>query len=159
MHVSVAKCSPSPFSPPPKRGSIDPVSQTNLIPECLWPRCSFGRKLGPRAQGFSMRRVVRDYVATSISRARPQLEQYIARHLKYSEPFPFVLTEPVASILQIRRVKITPRFRADYPPLDIVATMHLSMTARTRKRVVELGTRSFDIDVELDALGSVQSDG
>lgn len=106
-----------------------------------------------------MRRIVQDYVAASIYRVKPQLEQYIAQRLKYPEPFPFVFTEPVASILEIRHVKITPRFRADYPPLDIIITMHISMTAKTRKHDVELGTRSFGIDVELDALGSVQGDG
>lgn len=45
-----------------------------------------------------MRRIVRDYVAASIDRVRPQLEEYLARHLEYRESFPLVFDNPVASI-------------------------------------------------------------
>jgi hypothetical protein len=106
-----------------------------------------------------MRRVVHDYIAASVSRAKPDLERYIAQHLHYPEPFPFALTDPSASILELRGVKITPRFRADYPPVDISLAIHVSMTARTRKADADLGMRTFAIDVELDALGTVQGYG
>lgn len=46
----------------------------------------------------AVRRVVRDYVAAAIDRDRPELEGYIARHLRYPEPFPLVLSDPVAAI-------------------------------------------------------------
>ena len=35
-----------------------------------------------------MRRIVRDYVVAAIDRARPQLEQFIARHLECPESVP-----------------------------------------------------------------------
>lgn len=106
-----------------------------------------------------MRRVVQEYVAASISRAKPDLESYIAQHLRYPEPFPLSFNDPVASIQEIRQVKITPRFRADYPPVDIIATVRVSMTAKMRRREVELGDRTLAVDVELKAVGTAQGYG
>jgi len=74
----------------------------------------------PRRKSVSVRRVVHDYVAASIARAKGDLESYIARHLRYPEAFPFSLIDTIASISEIRQVKVTPRFRADYPPVDII---------------------------------------
>lgn len=106
-----------------------------------------------------MRRVVHEYIVTSVNRAKPVLERYIAEHLYYPEPFPFSLSAPAASILEIRRLKITPRVRADYPPVDVTLVIRVSMSARAQKHGVDLGTRTFSIDVELDAVGTVQGHG
>jgi hypothetical protein len=74
----------------------------------------------------------------------------------YPEAFPFSLSDPVASIREIRQVKLTPRFRADYPPVDVVITMQVALTVKARKRDVGLGERTLTIDVELGALGTPQ---
>jgi len=63
-----------------------------------------------------MRRIVRDYIAAAIDRVRPQLERFMAGHLEVREPFPLVFDDAVASISEVRSIKITPRFPADYPP-------------------------------------------
>jgi hypothetical protein len=76
---------------------------------------SFDRRAARRAQGSLTRRVVRDHVDT-INRKRPELERYIARHVHYPEPVLFTFAEPLASIREIRTVKITRRFRADFSP-------------------------------------------
>lgn len=101
-----------------------------------------------------MRRIVRDYVAAAVDRARPELERHIARHLVCSEPFPFTLAERLASIHETRRLKITPRFRADFPPVDVVAVVRVSVTAGMRQRGADVGTRTFALDVALHALGT-----
>jgi hypothetical protein len=106
-----------------------------------------------------MRHAVRDYVAASIDHAKPQLERYIADHLQCLEPFPFVFCEPATSIREIHRVKVTPRFRADYPPLDITVTMRVAVTTKMRDRKGGIGIRTLAIDVELDALATVQGSG
>jgi len=46
---------------------------------------------------------VRDYIAAAIDRLRTHLERYIAEHLQYPEPFPFIFAEPVVSIRFSRR--------------------------------------------------------
>lgn len=106
-----------------------------------------------------MRRVVREYIAAPIDRAKLDLEGYIAQHLRYPEAFPFSLSDPVALIREIRQVKITPRFRADYPPVDVIITMQVALTGKARKRDVELGERTLTIGVELGALGTPQGHG
>jgi hypothetical protein len=106
-----------------------------------------------------VRRIVHEYVVASVNRAKPTLESYIAEHLQYPEPFPFRLSAPAASILEIRQLKIMPRLRADYPPVDITLAIRVSMTARTQKHGLDLGLRTFSIDVELDAVGMVQGHG
>jgi hypothetical protein len=111
------------------------------------------------AQVSLVRRVVRKYIVTSVNRAKPAFESYIAEHLQYPGPFPFKLSHSTASILEIRQLKITPRIRADYPPVDIRLAIRISMTALTQKQGVDLGPRTFSIDVEFDAVGTVQGNG
>jgi len=106
-----------------------------------------------------MRRIVRDYVAASIDRAKLELERYIAKHLEYPGPFPYVLIEPVVSIRELRQLKLTPRLRADYPPVDISAAMRVSITASTQRAGTDSGVRTFALDVDLGALGTVQGYG
>lgn len=106
-----------------------------------------------------MRCIVREYIAAAIDRGRPDLERYIAGHLQCPQAVPLAFTDPVASIREIRGVKIAPRFRADFPPVDVVVTMRVSLTARTRQRGVDLGTTRIAVDVELDAIGTTAGQG
>jgi hypothetical protein len=43
-----------------------------------------------------------------MDRTRPELERYIARHLQYPEAVPLIFADPLASIREIRGLKITP---------------------------------------------------
>lgn len=104
-----------------------------------------------------MRRIVRDYITAALDRQKPQLQAYIAEHLQCPEPFPFVFCEPAASIREICRVKVMPRLCADYPPLDVTVTMRVAVTATMRHRKGGISIRTLAIDVELNALGTVQS--
>ncbi|HLW47991.1 MAG TPA: hypothetical protein VKW09_09525 [bacterium] len=106
-----------------------------------------------------MRRIVHDYIAAAIDRARPDLERYIAGHLECREAFPLTFEEPRASIREIRSIKITPRFPGDFPAADVVVVFHVAITARTRQRSVDLGARRTMVDVEVDASGSVVGHG
>ncbi|HEV2356233.1 MAG TPA: hypothetical protein VGZ23_01255 [bacterium] len=106
-----------------------------------------------------MRRIVCDFIAAAIDRTRPELEQFIAGHLECPEAVPLIFTDPKASIREIREVKVEPRFPADYPSVDVVAAMSVSLTARTRQRGLNLGIRTFLIDVQVDAIGTVRGDG
>lgn len=106
-----------------------------------------------------MRRIVRDFIHTAIARTKPALEEYIGQHLRYPEPFPFTLTDTVAALQELRGVHVTPRYAGDYPPVDVTITMHVLLTAKTRRRDVDLGLRTFTADVELRALGAVQGNG
>lgn len=68
-------------------------------------------------------------------------------------------------------MKIEPRFRADFPEVDVTALLRAIVTAESRPRegargvrtaaVPEalLGRRTFSMDVELDTLGGVRGDG
>jgi DNA-binding transcriptional LysR family regulator len=69
------------------------------------------------------------------------------------------LAEPAVAIREPRSLKITPRFRADYPPVDVTVTMRVSIAAKTRHRGVDLGVRTVAVDIEVDALGAVQGSG
>jgi hypothetical protein len=68
-----------------------------------------------------MRRIVRDYIAAAINRAKPQLEQFVAVHLECPEAIPLIFGDRLASIREVRVVKITPRYRADFPEVDVKA--------------------------------------
>ena len=72
-----------------------------------------------------MRRVVRDQIAAANRRSRPQLERFMAGHLECPATVPLAFTRPVASIQEIRELRVTPRFRADYPPVDVVVEMRV----------------------------------
>jgi len=63
-----------------------------------------------------MRRVVYDFIAATIARTEPQLEQFIAGHLEHPTAVPLVFTDPAASIREICDVKVKPRFSGDYSP-------------------------------------------
>jgi hypothetical protein len=104
-----------------------------------------------------VRRIVRDYVAAALDRLKPQLERYIAAHLECPEGL--VFTDPVVSIQEVRGVKIVPRFRADFPPLDVTIAMRVSITARTQHRGIDKGVRTTPVDVLLQVLATVQGDG
>lgn len=106
-----------------------------------------------------MRRIVRDYIAAAIDRARPDFERYIVSHLQCPASVPLVFTDSVASIREIRNLKVTPRFPGDYPAVDVVVALRVSLTARTRRRGVDVGTKTFALDVELRALGTVAGGG
>ena len=106
-----------------------------------------------------MRHIIRDFVHTAITRAKPALEEYIGHHLRYPEPFPFALTDTVAALQELRGVHVTPRWPADYPPVDVTITAYVLLTARTRRRNEDLGLRTFSADVEVRALGAAQGSG
>jgi hypothetical protein len=106
-----------------------------------------------------VRRVVYDYVLATLDRLKLQLERYVAEHLVYPESSHRVLTDPAASIREIRRLKIAPRFPADYPPVDVTVVMRVVMTAHTRDRGADIGIRTTAVDVELRAVGMVEGAG
>ena len=106
-----------------------------------------------------MRRIVRDFIHTAIVRAQPAIEQYVGQHIRYPEPFPFTLTDTVAALQELRDVHVTPRWSGDYPPVDVIITAHVLLTAKTRRRDAELGLRTFAADVEVRAFGAVQGTG
>ena len=106
-----------------------------------------------------MRRVVRDYVAAAIDRARPHLERFIAGYLECPESVPLIFADRLASIREIRVVKITPRYRADFPEVDVAIAMQVSVVARTRRDYAGQGIRPFLLDVALDAIGTVRGLG
>lgn len=51
-------------------------------------------------------------------------------------------------------MKIVPRFRADFQPVDVVVEMRVSLTARTRQRGAAVGMLTFALDVALQGLGT-----
>lgn len=106
-----------------------------------------------------MRRDVRDYVAAALDRARPDLERFIAEQLECPAAVPLVFIDPVASIREVRSLKIVPRFPGDYPAVDAVVGMSVWITANTRQCGVDVGMRTFAVDVELRALGTVVGAG
>ena len=89
-----------------------------------------------------MRRVVRDYIAAGLDRQKPQLERYVAEHLRCPQACPLVFTEPAVTIREVRRVKIAPRFRTDYPPVDVTVMMCVSI----HRRDAEPRGRSWNAD-------------
>ena len=106
-----------------------------------------------------MRRIVRDFIHAAIARSKPAIEEYIGQHLRYPEPFPFTLTEAVATFQELRSVHVAPRWSGDYPPVDVIITARILLTAKTRRRDEELGVRTFNANVEVRALGAVQGTG
>jgi hypothetical protein len=104
-----------------------------------------------------VRRVVRDYVAAALDRLKPQLGRYIATHLECPETLAF--TDPVVSVQEVRSLKIVPRLRADFPPLDVVITMRVSVTARTQHRGIDKGIRTTAVDLLLKVLATAQAEG
>ena len=106
-----------------------------------------------------MRRIVRDFIHRAIARGKPVLEEYVGQHLRYPEPFPFTLTDTVAALQELRDVHVSPRWSGDYPPVDVIITAHLLLTAKTRRRDEELRLRTFAADVEVRAFGAVQGTG
>jgi hypothetical protein len=81
----------------PKRKPLRLASTFDLV------RSAGGHGLNRNAS--FVRRVVRDDVGTSVAREKSQLEHYIAQHLKYPEPFPFVFGEVVTMTIQRRVVR------------------------------------------------------
>lgn len=61
----------------------------------------------------------------------------------------------MVSIREVRSLKIVPRFRSDFPEVDIIVAIAASITAPTLQRGVDLGTRTTAVDVEVEAIGSV----
>jgi hypothetical protein len=106
-----------------------------------------------------MRRIVRDHVLTAIDRSKPQLEQFIAGHLEFPESVPLIFADRLASIREIRVVKITTRYRADFPEVDVAVAMQVFTMARTRRDGAGQGVRRFLLDVVLEAVGTVQGAG
>lgn len=106
-----------------------------------------------------MRRVVRDRVAASLEAAKPYLEEWIAPRLEYPAGFPYLLTGSVLSIREMPRFRITPATKADYPPVEIEATMRGSLAAYVRDLPGDPGPRRFDVDLQVLAKGTVGGDG
>src|ERR1700736_1237741 len=106
-----------------------------------------------------MRRVVRDRVAASLEMAKANLEEWIATCLEYPTGFPYLLTEPVISIRERRRLRITPAMKADHPPVDIEATLGAFLAARARNLPGDSRPLRLDVDFQLLAKGTVRGDG
>jgi hypothetical protein len=106
-----------------------------------------------------MRRVVRDRVAASLEMAKSHLEEWIAERLEYPAGFPYLFTESVISIREMRRLRIRPAIEADYPPVEIVATMRGSLAAHVGNLPSDAGPRRLDVDLRLLAKGTVRGDG
>ena len=106
-----------------------------------------------------MRRMVRDRVTESIEQTKPQMEDFIIQRLLYTEAFPYVLSEVVASIREIRKLRVTPLFKSDYPPVEIVVLLRASLIGSASRHNNDFGSRTFDVDVELDARGTVRGNG
>ncbi len=106
-----------------------------------------------------MRRVVRDYIAAAIDREKSKIEQFIGGHLECPESIPLIFADRLASIREIRGVKITPRYRADFPEVDVAVAIQVSMMARTQRDLVGQMIRPFLIDVALDVVGTVAGHG
>lgn len=98
-------------------------------------------------------------MAASFEMATQRLEKWIAARLEYPAGFPYVLTEPVISIREVRRFRITPAVDADYPPVDIEAILWGSLAAHARNLPDDAGLRRLDVDLELLAKGTVRGDG
>lgn len=58
----------------------------------------------------------------------------------------------------MRRGRVWRRAEAD-KPVDVVAALRVSLIARTRRRGVDVGMRTFALDVELHALATVAGAG
>lgn len=98
-------------------------------------------------------------MSASIELAKGSLEAWISACLEYPAPFPYVLNGPVVSIREMRTLRITPTMRAQYPPVDIEATMRGSLVANVRTLPGQAGPRRLDVDVQLLAKGTVRGDG
>jgi len=55
-----------------------------------------------------MRHFVRDRIAAALERARPTLEEHIARHLEYPLGFPYKFAPAAVSIREVRALKVVP---------------------------------------------------
>jgi hypothetical protein len=106
-----------------------------------------------------MRRIVRERVSASMELAKRSLEAWIAERLEYPVGFPYALSGPVVSIREMRTLRITPAMRADYPPVEIEATMRASLVADVRNVPGLAGPRRLDVDCQLLAKGTVRGDG
>jgi hypothetical protein len=119
---------------------------------------SAGRPRGGR-KAFFVRRIVRNYIATAVDRRKPELERFIAGHLECPESVPLIFADRLAAIREIRGLKIRPRYRADFPEVDVAVAMQVSTMARTRRDGAGQGLRPFLLDVALDAVGTVRGGG
>lgn len=106
-----------------------------------------------------MRRIIRVRVSTSIERARPELENYIAQRLQFAEAFPYAVREAAVTIREVHELRVTPLHAGDFPRVDIQATLRVTLAARTVTPDGAAGPRRFDLDVELTATGTIRSDG
>lgn len=98
-------------------------------------------------------------MSASIELAKRSLEAWIAECLEYPAGFPYVLNGPVVSIREMRNLRITPAAQADYPTVDIDATMRGSLAADVRNPPGEAGPHRLDVDFRLLATGTVRGDG
>ena len=98
-------------------------------------------------------------MAASVEQAKSLFEEYITERLQFPEAFPYVVREPVASIHEIRKLQITPLSRSDYPAAEIVVTLRASLAGRMSHRNGNTGSHVIDVDVELNARGTVRADG
>lgn len=98
-------------------------------------------------------------MAASLEMVKANLEEWIATCLEYPTGFPYLLTEPVISIREMRRLRITPAMKADHPPVDIEATLGASLAARARNLPGDAGPLRLDVDFQLLAKGTVRGDG
>ncbi len=67
-----------------------------------------------------MRRVVRDHVLAALRRQQRKLEEFISQRLVVSDAFPLDITERMAEIGKVGRLKIAPRGDSDFPAVDVV---------------------------------------
>ena len=98
-------------------------------------------------------------MSASIELATRSLEAWIAECLEYPAAFPYVLNGPVVSIREMRNLRITPAMWAEYPPVDIEATMRGRLVAYIRNLPGQAGPRRLDVDFQLLARGTVRGDG
>ncbi|HLW48921.1 MAG TPA: hypothetical protein VKW09_14305 [bacterium] len=98
-------------------------------------------------------------VVAALVRERRDIEQYISKSLEISEAVPLVFSEPTVAIEEVRSVRVAPRFRGDYPAVEVAVELRVRITAATRRGDQHLGLRTTAADVQLTALGTVDGLG
>ncbi len=106
-----------------------------------------------------MRRFVKDRVAAALERARPSLEEFIARHVQYPLGFPSHFDGAAVLIREFRKIKVATLAKADLPPVRIEVLLKTWLA----NRVVQIGGEwdpgLLDADVQVTAYGIVLPDG